>query len=428
MEVDVSLAGNSFSVRLGNQVKRRRPDWMSIVLDGNPDDDPDVNVMGYAYWPGGPHSGNDPILYQANEVAHYAPIPDPLAQYRGMSWLTPVIREIMADKGFVEHKINFLEHGGTHNFLFQIDKNTMSEEQFNAFISSYRAQHEGADSAYKSIFLRAAIDATPLGSNMQQTDFKNGDGSRGDTDSGSGRSTADRGRVLRGLGGGYVFQLRAGPPTLRRRHRAPPVAERSRLLAEHHQDAARVATLVRRPRHPGATGGLEGARGGAGAGGDLDSNADRRRLRSAERDGRGICRRLEATEARRVALGAVAGAGSATFYERGELRSGRSRTRRVMDRPHENLIRAETGHLSVRAAENGGMPTLTGRFAAPGDWTEIRSVVEGHFMERFSASAFEKTIKERTKNMRVLFHHGQDPFFGTSVAGADPLAGNEHGL
>ena len=69
-------------------------------------------------------------------MAHYAPIKDPLARYRGMSWLTPVVREIMADSGFRDHKIKFLEHGGTHNFLFQIDKNTMSEEQFNSFIGS----------------------------------------------------------------------------------------------------------------------------------------------------------------------------------------------------------------------------------------------------------------------------------------------------
>ena len=53
------------------------------------------------------------------------------------------------------------------------------------------------------------------------------------------------------------------------------------------------------------------------------------------------------------------------------------------------------------------MPTMVGR-AAPGEWTEIKSVVEGHFMERFAPTAFEKTIKESTKNMRVLYHHGHD--------------------
>jgi phage portal protein BeeE len=171
MEVDVSLSGNAFLVRNGNRIKRLRPDWMAIALTGD-EDDPDAEVLGYAYFPGGPHSGKEPMPFALDEIAHYAPIPDPLAKYRGMSWLTPVIREIMADSGFREHKIKFLEHGGTHSFLYQIDKNSMTKEQFDAFVQAYRQNNENPDSVYQSIFLRAAVDATPLGPNFQQTDFK----------------------------------------------------------------------------------------------------------------------------------------------------------------------------------------------------------------------------------------------------------------
>jgi phage portal protein BeeE len=171
MEADVSLAGNAFAYRDGNRIRRFRPDWMAIALTGE-EDDPDAEVMGYVYYPGGPHSGKDPIPYLREEVAHYAPIPDPLAHYRGMSWLTPVIREVMADSGYRDHKINWLEHGGTHNFLFQVDKASMTADQFKDFVSAYRSNYEGGTSAYGSIFLRAAVDATPLGTDMQQSDFK----------------------------------------------------------------------------------------------------------------------------------------------------------------------------------------------------------------------------------------------------------------
>ena len=68
-------------------------------------------------------------------------------------------------------------------------------------------------------------------------------------------------------------------------------------------------------------------------------------------------------------------------------------------------------------AKDGEPPILAGRFAAPGEWTEIKSVTEGHFMERFSQDAFAKTIRESAKKMRVLFHHGLDPFFGAAVLG-----------
>jgi len=172
MELDISLAGNSFIVRQGDYLKRLRPDWCAIVLSGYGEEDPDAVVEGYAYWPGGIASGNDPVGYVREQVAHYAPLPDPLACYRGMSWMTPIVREIMADSGFRDHKIDFLQHGGSHNFLFQIDKASMTQERFEEFVAAYRGQHEGGSNVAKSIFLRAAVDATPLGTNFTDSDMK----------------------------------------------------------------------------------------------------------------------------------------------------------------------------------------------------------------------------------------------------------------
>lgn len=88
-----------------------------------------------------------------------------------------------------------------------------------------------------------------------------------------------------------------------------------------------------------------------------------------------------------------------------------------MDRPHEGLKRADLTPIKVRAAEGETMPTLVGRYADPGEWTEIKSLVEGHFFERTSDTAFEKTNKEGLNSMRVLFHHGQDPRIGVQVMG-----------
>ena len=171
MEVDVSLAGNSFNVRIGDRIKRLRPDWCAIVLD-RPEDDPDAEVLGYLYYPGGPSSGADPVAFLRDQVAHYAPIPDPLARYRGMSWLTPVVREVMADSGFRDHKIKFLENGGAPSFLFQAEPASITAEQFDKFTKGYKATHENPDSGSGSIFIRAAVDATILGSNFVQADLK----------------------------------------------------------------------------------------------------------------------------------------------------------------------------------------------------------------------------------------------------------------
>jgi phage head maturation protease len=88
-----------------------------------------------------------------------------------------------------------------------------------------------------------------------------------------------------------------------------------------------------------------------------------------------------------------------------------------MDRPHEDLIRIDTSGIGVRKADGDGMPTLYGQFANAGEWTEINSMIEGHYFERTSPGAFEKTISESVQNMRVLFHHGLDPRFGVQVLG-----------
>ena len=171
METDASLAGNWYGVKDGNRLRRLRPDWTAIALSGD-EEDPDAEVAAYIYFPGGPHSGKPPVAYLPDEVAHYAPIPDPLAKYRGMSWITPVIREIMADSGFREHKIKFLEKGGSRNFLYTVDKTSMSGDQFTPFVGDYRRLYENADGAHRDIWLRAAVDATPLGSHFSEMDLK----------------------------------------------------------------------------------------------------------------------------------------------------------------------------------------------------------------------------------------------------------------
>jgi hypothetical protein len=116
-EQDVTLAGNFYATnRSRGMIKRLRPDWVSIVMGSfeSPDVAPyDINarVVGYAYQPGGPLMGHDPIMLMADEVCHYAPVPDPDAFYRGMSWLSPIVQEIQADQAATTHKKSLFENG-----------------------------------------------------------------------------------------------------------------------------------------------------------------------------------------------------------------------------------------------------------------------------------------------------------------------------
>jgi phage portal protein BeeE len=174
---DVDIAGNSYTVRVRDRLARLRPDWMSIMLGSRTGreswapGDADTEVAGYVYWPGGPHSGHDPITYAPFEIAHLAPIKDPAAVYRGMSWLTPLIREVQADGAMTQHKLAFLRQGATVNLVVKFTTPTM--EDFDKAVAKFRQGHEGVANAYKTLFLAQGTDVIPVGTDLAQMEFAN---------------------------------------------------------------------------------------------------------------------------------------------------------------------------------------------------------------------------------------------------------------
>jgi hypothetical protein len=174
--LDVDLAGNSFWARDGQRLRRLRPDWVSILV-GSLDEELTVEdwraeVVGYSYQPGGPGSGKEEQLFFRDEVAHFAPRPDPLAYYRGMSWLSPIVRELMADKGLTDHKISMIEHGGTPNMIVKPPAE-LNPAQFESWVKKFRETHEGIENAYKKLFLGGGADATVVGMDWQKMDLRN---------------------------------------------------------------------------------------------------------------------------------------------------------------------------------------------------------------------------------------------------------------
>ena len=175
---DVDLAGNFFAYRDGQDILRLRPDWVDVVLGSNeyPNADevayaPDAQVVGYQYWPGGKRQqGVEPILYLREEVAHFAPYKDPLARYRGISWLTPVIDELMADKAMTAHRLKFFENGATPNHAVVL--NTEDPDRFQKWMDKLKARQDGVQNAYETMYLGAGASVIPLGADMQQLDFK----------------------------------------------------------------------------------------------------------------------------------------------------------------------------------------------------------------------------------------------------------------
>lgn len=172
-EQDVTTAGTFFLARSddGTRLLRRRPDWMEFVLDAPPDEAVESNIVGYRYTVGGPLSKGLSRIYLPDECVHWAPIPDPDAQYRGMSWLTPIIEEFQSDTLATRHKRKFFENAGTPNMIF-VAPPTLTPSQFQDYVRAANEASVGIENAYKNLYLGGGIDPKVVGADFKQIDFR----------------------------------------------------------------------------------------------------------------------------------------------------------------------------------------------------------------------------------------------------------------
>lgn len=182
---DADLAGNAYITRDGDQLVRMRPDWVDILLqpriirdDARPIDRNQNDVgqlgwrkVGYLYTEGGRGSGKDPVVLLPERVAHFCPIPDPLADYRGMSWITPIIQEIQADQSMTKHQRKFMDNGATPNLIVKYQPGT-TLPQIQAFKEIFDEKHTGIENAYKTLHISPGADPVAVGKDFRQIDFK----------------------------------------------------------------------------------------------------------------------------------------------------------------------------------------------------------------------------------------------------------------
>jgi HK97 family phage portal protein len=177
MEQDSTLAGGFFATRRRgrdgrDRIVRMRPDWVTIVLGSYEDPDLqafdlDAELIGYIYQP--PTGRVDVLLPE--EVCHYAPVPDPVASFRGMSLLQAVIRDIEGDLAATTHKLRFFENGATPNMVVTMDA-SVTPEVFARFKAVMEANHKGALNAFKTLYLGGGADVKTVGNSFEQMSYK----------------------------------------------------------------------------------------------------------------------------------------------------------------------------------------------------------------------------------------------------------------
>jgi phage portal protein BeeE len=159
MILHADFAGNAYVYEADDgDLGLLRPDWTDIVLEqrmanGRP---AGFRRVGYVYYDGGQRD-RTPTVFLAGEVAHFAPMPDPMASYRGMSWLSPIISDLTSDKAANSHRQSVYENAATPNLAVSLAAD-VSPEAFEAFVDKMDAQHKGIQNAGKTLYLGGGAD------------------------------------------------------------------------------------------------------------------------------------------------------------------------------------------------------------------------------------------------------------------------------
>lgn len=171
MVIDNDLAGNFYGYRDERSVTRLRPDWVQLAYD-KPLDAWDAQLAAVLYYEGGP-IGKDPdkaIKFMPEDVIHWYDRPDPDRKGLGMSWLTPIVREVAADNAATTHKLKFFENGATPNLVFKFPEQ-VTPAAVKEFKENFDTENVGVQNAYKNMWLGGGADATVIGADLKQLEF-----------------------------------------------------------------------------------------------------------------------------------------------------------------------------------------------------------------------------------------------------------------
>ena len=176
MEQDAFVAGQAYvwAPPGEDRLVRLRPDWVTIVSEVVP------AANGWyrrpvGYWfqpPRGLQGQLDPFLVPAGECVHWAPIPDPQADFRGMSPLTPVIRDVQGDDGMSRYKIRYLQNNATPNMVIKYAQK-LQPATVDQIRDRLAARYGGTDNAGKTLVLDQGADLVLAGNSLGQMDFAN---------------------------------------------------------------------------------------------------------------------------------------------------------------------------------------------------------------------------------------------------------------
>lgn len=186
MLLSADFAGTAFVVRRREERNRirfiHRPDWVTFIA-GVRDEQTigtealDAELLGILYHPGGPGLGKEPEVLLPDEVAVFAPIPDPMFRFRGMAWPVPVLRELQGHSIATDYELKFFENGATPNLVVEVDP-TLDDTAYKKWVRLFKAKEPRGRDVFKTLYLGGGAKASVIGSKVGELDLKHLQGAK----------------------------------------------------------------------------------------------------------------------------------------------------------------------------------------------------------------------------------------------------------
>jgi phage portal protein BeeE len=172
MELDDSTAGTAFIAKVEDDTLLRLPPHETTIVSEEVTATTGTKyrqILGYDWdpdkmnaSPGQPSSRAQ--FFTVDEVAQWSPFPDPGANFRGWSWLTPVLRDIGADSGMTQYKVQYMDHGTPVVAVKYPMK--LRPETIDSIVERMEAKFGGVGNAFKTLVFDQGADPT-LGNSFQ---------------------------------------------------------------------------------------------------------------------------------------------------------------------------------------------------------------------------------------------------------------------
>lgn len=180
MELHGSYAGSAYPVVKNGKLFLLRPDWTTVVMASDSDpvtvDDmtlppSDAVVSAIVYQP--EHNGKKgrPEAFVPGEFTIWSPEPDPVYWWRGVSWVSALVREFAIDGQVTEHQSKFFENAATPQLVFTMDPSKTPQE-IQEYAAVVNQRFAGTQNAHKNMFLGGGTDVKVVGSMLDNLALK----------------------------------------------------------------------------------------------------------------------------------------------------------------------------------------------------------------------------------------------------------------